>query len=82
MELAPLNFVSHEPINHPGWSRLRRNAHFIAINTIPGFTQISMYPKLWLASGITYPELVDRLIKLAMQRKAERDRTERRFYRS
>jgi D-alanine-D-alanine ligase len=52
------------------------------LNTIPGFTQISMYPKLWLASGLTYPELVDRLIELAMQRKAERDRTERRFYRS
>jgi D-alanine-D-alanine ligase len=52
------------------------------LNTIPGFTQISMYPKLWLASGLTYAELVDRLIELAMQRKAERDRTERRFYRS
>ena len=52
------------------------------LNTIPGFTQISMYPKLWLASGLTYPELVDRLIDLALQRKAERDRTERRFYRS
>jgi D-alanine-D-alanine ligase len=52
------------------------------LNTIPGFTQISMYPKLWLASGMTYPVLVDRLIELALQRKAERDRTERRFYRS
>jgi D-alanine-D-alanine ligase len=52
------------------------------LNTLPGFTQISMYPKLWLASGMTYPELVDQLIELAMQRKAERDRTERRFYRS
>jgi D-alanine-D-alanine ligase len=52
------------------------------LNTIPGFTQISMYPKLWLASGFTYPELVDRLIELALQRKAERDRTKRRFYRS
>jgi D-alanine-D-alanine ligase len=52
------------------------------LNTLPGFTQISMYPKLWLASGMTYPELVDRLVELALQRKAERDRTERRFYRS
>jgi D-alanine-D-alanine ligase len=52
------------------------------LNTIPGFTQISMYPKLWLASGLTYPELVDRLIELALQRKGERDRTERRYYRS
>jgi D-alanine-D-alanine ligase len=49
------------------------------LNTIPGFTQISMYPKLWEASGIGYPELVDRLIQLALQRKTERDRTERNF---
>ncbi len=45
------------------------------LNTIPGFTKISMYPKLWEASGIPYAQLVDRLIELAMQRKAERDRT-------
>ncbi|MGQ9473598.1 MAG: D-alanine--D-alanine ligase [Candidatus Caldatribacteriaceae bacterium] len=38
------------------------------INTIPGFTKISMYPKLWEASGIPYPELIDRLIKLALER--------------
>jgi D-alanine-D-alanine ligase len=45
------------------------------LNSIPGFTKISMYPKLWEASGLSYPELVDRLIELAMERKAERDRT-------
>jgi len=49
------------------------------VNTIPGFTKISMYPKLWAATGISYPELVDRLIDLAIQRKAERDNTERTF---
>jgi D-alanine-D-alanine ligase len=38
------------------------------INTIPGFTRISMYPKLWEASGIPYRELIDRLITLAMER--------------
>ena len=38
------------------------------INTIPGFTQISMYPKLWEASGISYPELINRLIQLAIER--------------
>lgn len=37
------------------------------INTMPGFTNISMYPKLWLASGMTYPELVERLITLAIE---------------
>jgi D-alanine-D-alanine ligase len=49
------------------------------INTIPGFTRISMYPKLWDASGLPYPALVDRLIELALERKAERDQTERRY---
>jgi D-alanine-D-alanine ligase len=38
------------------------------VNTIPGFTQISMYPKLWEASGLPYPELIDRLIELALER--------------
>jgi len=51
------------------------------VNTIPGFTQISMYPKLWEACGLPYPRLIDRLIELGMDRKAERDRTERRFRR-
>lgn len=51
------------------------------INTLPGFTDISMYPKLWIASGMTYPELVDRLIELALERKGERDRIERRYRR-
>jgi D-alanine-D-alanine ligase len=40
------------------------------INTIPGFTPISMYPKLWEASGIPYSKLIDRLIELAMERHA------------
>ena len=49
------------------------------INTIPGFTQISMYAKLWEASGLSYPDLVSRLIELALERKADRDRIERRY---
>jgi D-alanine-D-alanine ligase len=49
------------------------------INTIPGFTRISMYPKLWEASGLPYPALVDRLVELGFERKADRDHTERRF---
>ena len=51
------------------------------LNSIPGFTKISMYPKLWEASGLPYSKLVDRLVKLAMERKAERDRTSH-IYRS
>lgn len=42
------------------------------INTIPGFTTISMYPKLWAASGLPYPDLLDRLIALAQERQAEK----------
>ena len=42
------------------------------INTLPGFTRISMYPKLWEASGIPYPELVDRLLALALERHQDR----------
>ena len=42
------------------------------INTIPGFTPISMYPKLWQASGVSYPELIDELISLALARHAKR----------
>ena len=51
------------------------NVYLNELNTIPGFTKISMYPKLWEASGMSYASLVDRLIALAMERKAERDRT-------
>ena len=42
------------------------------INTIPGFTPISMYPKLWEASGIPYAKLIDRLIELALDRQRDR----------
>ncbi len=44
------------------------------VNTLPGFTQISMYPKLWEASGIPYAELLDRLIELAIERHQDRQR--------
>jgi D-alanine-D-alanine ligase len=47
------------------------------INTIPGFTAISMYPKLWEASGIPYARLLDWLIDLALERHAENARSER-----
>jgi len=51
------------------------------VNTIPGFTSISMYPKLWQASGLSYPDLIDRLIELAVSRKLERDQLKRTFRR-
>ncbi len=49
------------------------------INTIPGFTKISMYPKLWEASGLSYRELLDRLIQLAIERKNEKDKLKRSY---
>ena len=49
------------------------------LNTIPGFTSISMYPKLWEACGLPYPKLVDRLIELALERKADSQKTLHRY---
>jgi D-alanine-D-alanine ligase len=45
------------------------------VNTMPGFTKISMYPKLWDASGVKYRDLITRLIELALERHAEKTRT-------
>jgi D-alanine-D-alanine ligase len=44
------------------------------LNTLPGFTAISMYPKLWEASGLPLPKLLDELIRLALERREMRDR--------
>ncbi|MCJ7694441.1 MAG: D-alanine--D-alanine ligase [Anaerolineaceae bacterium] len=49
------------------------------LNTLPGFTSISMYPKLWEATGLSFGNLVEKLIELAFQRKVQRDQTERAF---
>ncbi len=58
----------------------QNNAIFLnEINTIPGFTKISMYPKLWEATGLPYKDLIEKLINLAIERKAQRDQTEREF---
>jgi len=52
-----------------------RRIYLNEVNTLPGFTKISMYPKLWEATGIPYKKLITRLIELALERKAEKDRT-------
>jgi D-alanine-D-alanine ligase len=49
------------------------------VNTIPGFTSISMYPKLWDASGLPYPALIEELIDLALERKQERNKSKRTY---
>jgi D-alanine-D-alanine ligase len=61
--------------------RDRDELYLNELNTIPGFTNISMYPKLWEACGLPYPKLVDRLIELALERKAENQKTEHRYAR-
>ncbi len=48
--------------------------YFNEINTLPGFTDISMYPKLWELAGVPLPELVDRLVAIAFERHADRRR--------
>jgi D-alanine-D-alanine ligase len=53
----------------------RRRVYLNEVNTLPGFTQISMYPKLWEATGISYRQLITRLIELALERQAEKGRT-------
>ena len=49
------------------------------INTMPGFTRISMYPKLWEASGLPYPRLLDKLIELALAREAQKSALQRTY---
>jgi D-alanine-D-alanine ligase len=52
----------------------KRRIFLNEVNTLPGFTQISMYPKLWEATGIKYRDLITRLIELAIERQAEKNR--------
>ena len=52
----------------------KRRIYINEVNTLPGFTQISMYPKLWQASGINYSDLISRLIELALDRQREKER--------
>ena len=53
----------------------KRRIYLNEVNTMPGFTSISMFPKLWEASGVSYKDLITRLIELAGERQAEKKRT-------
>jgi D-alanine-D-alanine ligase len=53
----------------------KKRIYLNEVNTMPGFTSISMYPKLWEASGVAYKDLITRLIELALERQAEKART-------
>jgi D-alanine-D-alanine ligase len=52
------------------------------LNSLPGFTEVSMYPRMWEASGLPYPALLDRLIELALERHGERAKLETQYRRS
>jgi D-alanine-D-alanine ligase len=77
-EIRRLSISAFKAIDCAGMARVdfllgRRNRIFVnEVNTIPGFTTISMYSKLWAASGVDYPVLLDRLISLALERHAEK----------
>jgi D-alanine-D-alanine ligase len=76
-ELAQMQQIAARAFNAIGGYGLARvdffktEASFVVteINTMPGFTPISMYPKLWQASGLAYSELINQLIDLALARK-------------
>jgi D-alanine-D-alanine ligase len=53
----------------------KRRIFLNEVNTMPGFTKISMYPKMWEATGLPYKDLITRLIELALERQAEKSRT-------
>jgi D-alanine-D-alanine ligase len=53
----------------------KKRIYLNEVNTMPGFTQISMYPKLWEATGLSYKDLITKLIELALERHAEKART-------
>ncbi|MHB8806115.1 MAG: D-alanine--D-alanine ligase family protein [Anaerolineaceae bacterium] len=86
VEIQDLAIRTYKAIDCAGMARVdfllngKTNQIYVnEVNTIPGFTKISMYPKLWEASGLTYAGLIDELINLAFERKAERNRSERKY---
>jgi D-alanine-D-alanine ligase len=79
--LARVDFLMEpEPTKKKGKSKKSPRIFLNEINTLPGFTNISMYPKLWQASGLSYSKLIDQLIQLALER--HREKLETRFTRS
>jgi D-alanine-D-alanine ligase len=85
-EARPIAVEDYKAIDGAGMARVdmllekdTERLYLNEINTIPGFTSISMYPKLWEASGLSYPELMDRLIELAQARQVQKDRLVRTY---
>ena len=80
-EVRRLTIAAFRAVDGAGMARVdflmdrqRGKLYLNEVNTIPGFTTISMYPKLWEATGLPYATLVDRLITLAIERRAEKQR--------
>jgi len=73
--LARVDFLM-DPAPRKGKKRLKPRIFLNEINTMPGFTSISMYPKLWQASGVPYKKLIDCLIELALERHKEKSQTQ------
>ena len=74
--LARVDFLMEpDSTARKGKKRSKPRIYLNEINTMPGFTSISMYPKLWEASGVPYQELIDRLILLAIERYQEKQQT-------
>ena len=80
-EIRERSILAYRTLDLNGLARvdffLDRDSHYLYINevnTLPGFTAASVYPKMWLASGLSYPQLLDRLIELALERYEDRKR--------
>ena len=61
-------YLKYNPINAIIGQRDQKKFYLNEINTLPGFTKISMYPKLWEASGLSYTDLITKLINLAVEK--------------
>jgi D-alanine-D-alanine ligase len=86
-EVRRLAVAAFRAVDGTGMARvdffMERSTHALylnELNTIPGFTPISMYPKLWEASGMSYRELLDRLIALALERHRDKQRCDTDFH--
>ena len=77
--LARVDFLMAPAVKSKGGKAKPAEIVLNEVNTMPGFTSISMYPKLWAASGLPYPRLIDRLIELGVER--HREKMETRFSR-
>lgn len=80
VELQRLSRLAYQALDMNGLSRVdflmdkEGNLFLNEVNTMPGFTPVSMYPRLWEASGLPYPQLLDKLIQLGIERYADRQR--------